>query len=162
VLPLLGVEEIVVSEPSPVRRQLAERLGAGRLLAPDDLELPVMPFDLVAEPFHHVFECSGKPSAVEQGLGQLRRGGRLTLLGTGMARPKLDTNRMILNELDVTGAFNYDDGGFAAALELLATGKLPTDLLLERQDVALGGLMDAMNALAEGRIAGKLLVDPKL
>ena len=50
------------------------------------------------------------------------RHARLVLLGTGMERASLDGVRIILNELEITGAYNYDESGFVAALELLAEG----------------------------------------
>ena len=41
------------------------------------------------------------------------------------ARPKFDNNRILLNELVITGAFVYDHDGFPRALELLASGTRP-------------------------------------
>ena len=67
-------------------------------------------------------------------------------------------NRILLNELVVTGAFTYDDGGFEQALALLASGRIPVDELIEPEVVPLDGLLDAMTGLAEGRLAGKVLV----
>ena len=58
----------------------------------------------------------------------------------------------------MTGSFCYDADGFADALELLAGGLLPTDLLIEDDDVPLSGLLDAMEGLAAGDIAGKVMV----
>lgn len=60
----------------------------------------------------------------------------------------------------VTGAFTYDRGGFEDALELLASGALPNDALIEPGAVGLDGLLDVMRDLAAGRIAGKVLVQP--
>ncbi len=157
-----GVEDVTVSEPRAVRRALAGKLGARRVLEPEGLEVPRMPFALVAEPFDVAFECSGSPGAFRAALAQLRRAGRLVVVGTGMERPRLDTNRVLLNELVVTGAYNYDEHGFDAALELLASGRLPTELLLEREDVPLEGLFDAMRGRVEGRIGAKVLVAPQL
>ena len=67
---------------------------------------------------------------------------------------------MILNELRVLGSFNYDSDGFERALELLASGVLSTDLLIESDDVPLSGLLEAMDQLVSGRLAGKVLVAP--
>lgn len=156
----MGVEDVTVSEPTELRRKLAERLGARRVVAPESLDTPPMPFDVIDEPWHHVFECSGKRAAVESGLAQLRRAGTLLLVGTGMERPRLDANRIILNELRITGSYNYDEDGFDAALTLLDSGRLRTDLLIESVDVPLGGLQDAMEALVAGRLGGKVLVAP--
>ena len=77
-----------------------------------------------------------------------------------MAQPKFDPNRILLNEVVITGAFTYDKDGFSEALDLLASGKMPVDALLEPGDVPLDGLLDAMHGLAGGQIAGKVLVKP--
>jgi threonine dehydrogenase-like Zn-dependent dehydrogenase len=97
---------------------------------------------------------------MEACLAQLRRMGRLVLVGAGMAEPKLNPNRILLNELVITGAFCYDADGFERALELLGSGGLPIDLLVEPDDVPLGGALSAMEALATGRIASKVLIAP--
>ena len=74
--------------------------------------------------------------------------------------PRWDTNRILLNELVITGAFVYDPDGFERALALLTSGRMPVDALLEPDDVPLDSTLDAMRALAEGRLAGKVLVKP--
>ncbi len=155
-----GVEDVSVSEPHPLRRELAQQLGASRVVEPEALDPPRMPFEVPDSAVDAVLECSGAPAAVESGLAQLRRAGTLVLLGTGAGRPRLDSHRLLLNELVVTGAFNYDDRGFEQALALLGAGRLPTQQLLHQQDVPLDGLLDAMKALAAGRIGGKVLVAP--
>ena len=152
--------DVVVSEPRPLRRELAGALGASAVLEPDALVHPAMPFDLVDAPFDAVFECSGTPEGFEAGLAQLRRAGTLVIVGTGMRRPRLDPNRVLLNELVVTGAYNYDEGGFEDAIVLLADGALPVDRLVEPEDAALEELEDTMLDLFEGRIGAKVLVAP--
>lgn len=157
-----GVAEIVCVEPSPQRQELARAVGADRVLVPDDLEVPSIaePDRIVADAVDVVLECSGVRSAMEAGLAQLRRAGTLVLVGAGIDPPRFDPNRILLNELVVTGAFTYDEGGFEDALALLASGQLPVDELLEPGHVDLDGLLDAMRDLAAGRVAGKVLVRP--
>lgn len=155
-----GIDDVTVSEPGKVRRELAERIGARSVVAPESLDLPKMPFQLVDAPFDVSFECSGNPRAFRAALAQLKRGGTLVILGTGMERPQLDPNRVLLNELVVTGAYNYDESGFDDALALLASGNLPTQDLIHPRDVGLDGLFSAMEALVAGRIGGKVLVAP--
>ncbi len=155
----MEIDDVRVSEPGAARRDLAARLGA-RVLEPAELVAPPLPFDVAEDAVDVAFECSGKPSAIEASLAQLARGGRLVLVGTGMEHPTLDANRVLLNELVVTGAFNYDAGGFERAIELLAAGRLPVDTLIEPDDAPLEGILDAMNDLTAGRRAGKVLVRP--
>ena len=59
-----------------------------------------------------------------------------------------------------TTAYTYDDNGFGVAMGMLHPRRLPTDLLIEPDDVALGDLLDAMRRLAAGELAGKVLVAP--
>jgi (R,R)-butanediol dehydrogenase/meso-butanediol dehydrogenase/diacetyl reductase len=156
-----GVADIVVSEPHPKRRALAERLGA-TTVEPEELTAPGFPGDVVDDPFDVVLECSGNRAAMEAGLGQLKRGGTLVLVGAGMHAPRFDPNRILLNELVITGAFVYDQGGFARALELLASGKLPNDLLVEQEDFPLNRLLDTALGLHEGTVAAKAMIVPRV
>jgi threonine dehydrogenase-like Zn-dependent dehydrogenase len=160
-LKALGVDDIVVSEPKESRRALCEKLGA-RTVDPTELVAPDMPFDTVAEPFDVALECSGNGRAQESALAQLKRAGTLVLVGAGMARPKFDPNRILLNELVITGAFVYDFDGFPRALEMLASGKLPNDLLVEQEDYPLDRLLDAAVGLHEGDLAAKAMIVPRI
>jgi threonine dehydrogenase-like Zn-dependent dehydrogenase len=109
-----------------------------------------------------VFDSSGKRSAMEAGYHQLRRGGRLVLVGTGMEPPSFDPNRMIVLELSVCGAFVYDDDGFDRALELLGSGELPVDALIDDVEYGLDGVAEATHRLARGEHAGKVMIRPDL
>ena len=160
-LKAMGVDDVVVSEPKERRRLLCEKLGA-RTITPEELRVPAMPHDLVDEPFDVVLECSGNKSAIETALAQLKRTGTLVLVGAGMSRPKFDPNRILLNELVITGSYVYDDDGFPRALELLASGLMPNDLLVEQEDYPLNRLLDAALALHDGELAAKAMVVPKV
>ena len=155
-----GVADIVVSEPHAVRRALCERLGA-RTISPDELQIPAMPHDLVAEPFDVVLECSGNRGAMESGVAQLKRAGIIVFVGAGINHPRIDPNRILLNEITITGSFVYDHDGFAQALELLASGRIDLDALVEPDDVTLEGLVEACVALNEGALAAKVMVVPQ-
>jgi (R,R)-butanediol dehydrogenase/meso-butanediol dehydrogenase/diacetyl reductase len=118
------------------------------------------PSAVVDEPFHVALECSGNARAMEQCLGQLRRTGRLVLVGAGIKPPRFDANRILLNELVITGAFTYDADGFERALELLADPTFPTGLLVEPDDVGLDGLLGAIERLHAGEVPAKVVVAP--
>jgi threonine dehydrogenase-like Zn-dependent dehydrogenase len=108
------------------------------------------------------FECSGQAAAAETALDQLDFAGTLVLVGTGRTLPRINHNRMIVLELTILGAYNYDADGFRGALDLLASGTIPTDLLIEPDDVLLGQVGETMARLAQGQIAGKVLVRPQV
>jgi 2-desacetyl-2-hydroxyethyl bacteriochlorophyllide A dehydrogenase len=158
----LGVDDVACAEPHGGRQALATAVGATRVLHPDDLVVPDIahPGLIVDGAVDVVLECSGKARAMQAGLAQLVRGGTLVLVGSGIDPPRFDPNRILLNELIVTGACEYGKDGFERALDLLASGSLPLDALIEPDDVPLPGMLDAMRDLVEGRRAGKVLVRP--
>ncbi len=158
----MGVEDIIVSEPSPVRRDLALALGASKVVEPSELVDPGLfePGRIVEDAVDVVLECSGVGAAMEAGLAQLKRCGRMVLVGAGMSQPNFNPTRILLNELVLTGAFCYDADGFEKALELLASGAVPVDLLAEPDDVPLSGALHIMEELAGGRVAAKVLIAP--
>lgn len=160
----MGVDSVTAVEPSEGRKRLAHDVGATEVIDPSDLEtFPSWePEKISGRAVHVVFECSGKKEAVEAGFHQLRRGGVLVLVGAGIEHPTFDSNRMILNELHVCGSFVYDLGGFERALELLSSGSIPNDLFIDPDDVPLNGVTEALEALATGRIAGKVMVVPEV
>jgi 2-desacetyl-2-hydroxyethyl bacteriochlorophyllide A dehydrogenase len=154
-----GMDDITVTEPSPVRRARALAVGATRAVDPKTLARAPMgrPVD---EPYTVAFECSGRASAAEAALDQLDYAGTMMLVGTGREFPRVNHNRAIVLELTIMGAYNYDADGFGPALELLASATMPLDLLVEPDDVPLSGLLATMEALSRGEIPGKVLVNP--
>jgi L-iditol 2-dehydrogenase len=158
VLKAAGIDDITVSEPAPARRERAAALGA-TVVSPD--ALPPAPMGRpVAEPFTMAFECSGRAPACEAALDQLDRAGTFVFLGTGAESPRVNHNRVIILELTLLGSYNYDADGFAAALTLIASGRLPLDLLIEPDDVALDAVGVTMQRLGAGELAGKVMVVP--
>lgn len=154
-----GVEDVRVSEPVAARRERAAALGADAV-APDELTDAVLPFQVLDDAVDVVLECSGVPAAARTGIANLDAGGRLVVVGSGLDPIALDGTRVMVLELEVTGAVNYDQGGLADAVNLLAAGTLPVEDLLAPETVGLGELQGAMQELAEGRIDRKLLVSP--
>jgi threonine dehydrogenase-like Zn-dependent dehydrogenase len=159
VLKSRGFGDITVCEPSELRREHALLAGVASAISPDDLA-PAQMGRPVETPYSLVFECSGNARAIELAMDQLDYAGTLVLAGTGHDLPRLNHNRMIVMELSVVGAYNYDAAGFAPALDLLASGALDTSILISGLDVGLDELLPTMLRLSRGEIAGKVLVRP--
>jgi (R,R)-butanediol dehydrogenase / meso-butanediol dehydrogenase / diacetyl reductase len=160
ILRTIGVTDITVSEPAPLRKALAAKVGATEVIEPDSLKQPVLPMEIVPHPFQAAIECSGHSDAMEAALCNLDLGATLVLSGTGMRRPKFDGNRIIINELTIAGTVEYSPDDYADSLNLLASGQLPTDVLIEPEDRRLGTLEETLAQLSRGEIAGKVLVVP--
>ena len=154
-----GVADVTVSEPSPLRRQRALEVGATRVVTPDTLVEPPLGAP-VEKPYAVIFECSGAASAIEAALGQLDYAGTLVIVGTGFEPPRFNQNRMIIFELEIVGAYNYDNEGFQPAVDLLNSGTLPIESLIEPNDISLSEVMDSMERLARGEIPSKVMVRP--
>jgi (R,R)-butanediol dehydrogenase/meso-butanediol dehydrogenase/diacetyl reductase len=160
VLRARGIDDITVSEPTALRRERALAVGAREAVEPD--ALPRAPMGRpVGGPFSYAFECSGNARAGESALDQLDYAGTLVFVGTGHDMPRVNHNRVIVLELTIIGAYNYDAGGFAPALDLLASGDLPLDLLIEPVDVALADVGATIQRLAAGELPGKVMVVPQ-
>jgi 2-desacetyl-2-hydroxyethyl bacteriochlorophyllide A dehydrogenase len=157
-----GIDDITVSEPSAARRERALRVGATRAVEPGELpRSPAMPMEVTESPYDAAIECSGRAVAMEAALGLLGPTGRLVLSGTSMEKAQWEPLRILLLELEVTGAYEYDADGFQAALDLLASGVLPVDELAEPGDTPLDELLPAMEALFAGEITRKVMVTPR-
>jgi len=161
VLRASGIDDITVSEPSEVRREHALAVGASAVVHPEELPKPPTGRP-VKDPFSIVFECSGHATAAETALDQLDYAGTFLFVGTGHTMPRVNHNRIIVMEQILLGAFNYDAEGFGPALDLLASGSLPLDVLIEDEDVLLDQVLGAIERLSRGEIAGKVLVRPEV
>jgi (R,R)-butanediol dehydrogenase/meso-butanediol dehydrogenase/diacetyl reductase len=151
--------EVTVSEPAEGRRALAARLGVDAV-TPEDLERPSPATSLAERPYRLAVECSGSAEAAEAALGVLDRGGTLVLAGTGMRKPRLDSNRVILHELSVTGTVDSTPDDVRAALSMLASGGVPVAAVVEPDDCRLDEVQRAMEQLSSGLLAGKVMVAP--
>ncbi|HEU5306044.1 MAG TPA: alcohol dehydrogenase catalytic domain-containing protein [Acidimicrobiia bacterium] len=159
VLHAQGVHDVTVSEPSPVRRERALAVGAARVVEPHELPRARMGAPVDA-PFSVAFECSGRADAAESAIDQLDSAGTCVLVGTGHELPRINHNRVIVLENSIIGAYNYDAAGFAPALQLLASGAMPLDALVEPVDISLDDLLPVMRRCAAGELPGKVMVRP--
>jgi len=161
VLRARGIDDVTVSEPAPLRRERALAVGAARVIEPTALGRAPMGRP-VAEPYTVAFECSGNAHAAESAFEQLDYAGTLVFVGTGHEMPRINHNRAIVLELTIIAAYNYDIEGFAPALDLLASGRLPLDALIEPDDVLLHDVLGTMHRLAAGELPGKVMVRPEV
>lgn len=71
-----------------------------------------------------VIECAGAEEAVRQSLDCVRRGGRVVLAGiTGGKGVLLDTNRIVLDEVEVVGTRGAPNA-LSDSIQLLSTGRI--------------------------------------
>ncbi len=151
------VEDVTVSEPAPARRAAVGRVG-GTAVTPDDLPPVSSYIGVVPDPFDVAIECSGNTRATVQALEQLRPGGRLVIVGSNFDPVPIDPLRVLVQEVEITGARQYDADGFIVALQRLAEHRVPTEELLEDLDTPFEGFSSLVRQMRHGEIARKPLV----
>ncbi|HLN15454.1 MAG TPA: alcohol dehydrogenase catalytic domain-containing protein [Acidimicrobiales bacterium] len=152
-----GLEDVVVSEPAPARRAKLRSLSL-ETVEPAELPVPGHLLHVVPGAFDAVIECSGTVAATTQGIGVLRSGGRLVIVGSNFGTVPLDPMRVLVQEIELTGARQYDPAGLATALEILADPAFPSTGILEADDTPFEGFRPLVHAMVAGEIAGKPLV----
>ena len=124
-----GAAQIIVTDPVPERRAMAERYGATTTLDPMTESVA----DLGVDAF---IDCSGATPAVKAGITAVRGGGTVVLVGMGADEIPLPIPVIQNRELNVTGVFRYTDTWPVAAhlaatkqvdLASLVTGRFDLD-----------------------------------
>jgi 2-desacetyl-2-hydroxyethyl bacteriochlorophyllide A dehydrogenase len=133
-----GAGPVVVVDPVPMRRALAERGGASAALAPGapvDAHFPPRGVDVVVE-------ASGAPGQAANAVAMARRGGRIVLLGVQPRPEEIDVLDIVLHEKTIRGsaAHMYDDD-VAVGIEMLAGGALSVDGLVTHR-IALSDVVE--------------------
>jgi L-iditol 2-dehydrogenase len=114
----IGASSVVIAEPSPVRRELAEVLGADEVYTPEMME-----HDSHSEEYDLVLECSGNPDAVPTAIRLARRGADILLFGVAPrgARVAVEPYELYRKELRLV-ASNINPFAMEKAVALLAAG----------------------------------------
>ncbi len=101
-----GARHVVITEPNPVRRELALKLGVDRAIDPTTASLPEVRDELgMLEGFDVALEMSGSRAAMEDILENVLHGGRVALLGLPAEPFPIDWSRVILNMLTIKGIY---------------------------------------------------------
>jgi (R,R)-butanediol dehydrogenase/meso-butanediol dehydrogenase/diacetyl reductase len=118
-----GSGRVVVSEPSPQRRAIAEQFGADVVLDPRTDDLYGKVGRLAA-----AFDCVGHPDLISFGLSAVRPGGSVVIVGLPPEQITVAAARLIYLEVSVTGSIAYASA-FPAVIEAFSQGLNPTRLV---------------------------------
>ena len=118
-----GIDDITVSEPAPLRR---ERAARGRREPRDRARRSAARAD--GPPGRRAVHASRSSAratrrAAESALDQLDYAGTLVFVGTGHDMPRINHNRVIVLELTIIGAYNYDIDGLRARARAARVGQ---------------------------------------
>jgi (R,R)-butanediol dehydrogenase/meso-butanediol dehydrogenase/diacetyl reductase len=148
-----GVRELVVSDPSAVRRAAAEEFGATRTVDPT-----VEPLE---ERYDLVVECVGVPGMTDACVGAATTHGRVTIAGVCTHPDPYVPIRAVIKELDVAFAVYYTRREFFSVVDALSRGAIDAAPFVTDR-VGLAGANDAFHALTDAKEHRKFLVLPEL
>ncbi|MBF6619366.1 MAG: alcohol dehydrogenase catalytic domain-containing protein [Patulibacter sp.] len=138
-LRLEGAGRIIVSDPSPLRRERAIELGADLAIDPAEQDVATAvrevtgpgAFGLGARA-DAVIDCAGVPEAFHDGLKSVRHGGRMVLAAMYSRKVELRPDRIVEKELRVVGSMGYRDE-FPTVIERLASGAFTADQFITHE-----------------------------
>lgn len=163
-----GLDQVLVIDPSPLRRDAAQRMGAMAVHDPRDGPSP----DFIAGYFGQevvsfarrpmaqaniAFDCAGIASVLEDSLHALAIGGRLVLVADPHKLALPDLRLVMQRELSVLGAVGYGEE-FGQAVELAASGTVDLAPMITHR-FPLDQLADAFAMQSNAGAAIKVLVD---
>ena len=157
-----GAGQVIVVEPSPARRAVAETLGAHATVEPG-----AAADELIKEHTHGlgadiVYECAGVPATVQSAVDLTRRGGRMCLIGFAISDAQIDPLSWLVKEVAVTAALGYTHEEFEMVMGYVADGRVDLDAL-HSGTISLGDLDATLADLSSGTSQHlKVLVDPRL
>ena len=103
-----------------------------------------------------VFEVTGSAAGAELMTRLVRSRGRIVIVGIFMAPTPVDLRRILWREMRVCGARNYDAEDFDAAIEMVASKRLPLERLIS--DIRpLERLQETFEAIDRGENLMKVL-----
>lgn len=134
-------------DTSPLRRDWAVKQGikVGDVGAPDAADTVIV--------------CPGTPAAFEAGIRAAKPGGTVLMFspfGPGES-PTVDWDRIYFKELRVVPSYSCGPGDTAAALELLAAGKVKAKQVVS-DFISLNQLPDAYRAMKAGEIVKAMVL----
>ncbi|NNL66156.1 MAG: alcohol dehydrogenase catalytic domain-containing protein [Myxococcales bacterium] len=153
----LGVRTVIVSEKSEGRRAVAERLGATAAVDPARV-LPACQ-EHAPEGIDVVFEATGVPGLIAQGLNATAFRGRVVVVGVCNHPDTIFPLAGILKEATLHFVLAYELADFQYTVAMLEQGRLdPSPMITDRIDFA--GVPDMFETLAAPSTQAKVLIVP--
>jgi (R,R)-butanediol dehydrogenase/meso-butanediol dehydrogenase/diacetyl reductase len=132
-LKISGASKVICTEVSPQRAAIARALGADEVSNPIEETKALATWVAAMSGGLGVdvaFECSGAPSAFRQSLDFVRPGGQVMALGVIERETPVHPLNIVIKEIDLRGSLACSKHEFELALELLAQGRINTELIL--------------------------------
>ncbi len=104
-----GARHVVISDPNPYRRALADKVGVTLAVDPLATTLGAVQSELgMTEGFDVGLEMSGNPNAFRDMLKNMSHGGKIAMLGIPSEPIAIDWNQVIFNQLTLRGIYGRE------------------------------------------------------
>lgn len=154
-----GVEVIVAADYSPLRRSIAEAMGASVVVDPRvepaieawrkiDGQRPLV-----------IYEAVGVPGVLQQAIAAAPPRSRICVVGVCMQEDRIHPMLAVVKELDLCFVFGSDPIEFAESLDAIAQGAIDVTPMITGV-VGIDGVAEAFEALGSPDEHVKILVEP--
>ncbi len=155
---LFGASEVLVSDPVPGRRALAEKVGA-RTVDPTAADVGEAFADLTGAPPSTVIECVGLPGLLQQASDLAAPDGHITVVGVCTVPDTLTPVAAMSKELTMQFVLYYRPRDFTVTIGHLAAGRLDPSALIT-DVISLADLPARFDALMRPTTECKVLIAP--
>jgi (R,R)-butanediol dehydrogenase/meso-butanediol dehydrogenase/diacetyl reductase len=155
-----GARTVIVSEKSPGRRAMAERLGATAVVDPADGGAMLRTTAALApDGVDVVVEAVGVPGLIQQAINGVRFRGRVVVVGVCMPPDTIMPFAAITKEASLHFVLAYEKPDFQFAVDMMDQGRLdPTPMVTDV--IGLDGVAAAFEALEKPTTQSKVMVVP--
>lgn len=160
-----GAGTIVVADPSPLRRERAERLGATTTIDPLE-ENVVRAVRAITGPGARgrggravaAIDCAGAPGTLKACIESCGPSGVVVIAAVGNPPVEIRPDWLVQRELVLRGSYAYADE-FPQVIEALAAGEIDAEALITHE-LPLERIQDAFRIQLDAAVAAKVLVTP--
>ncbi len=130
-LRVAGASKIIVTGTGAdkQRLELAKQMGADAVIDVEK-EDPVKTIRNIAGYLDYVFEATGIPQTISQGLGLVKRGGKVMVIGIHAADATFSPIDLVRKQKSLIGVYNYDRNTWKRCLALMSSGKINIDPII--------------------------------
>jgi threonine dehydrogenase-like Zn-dependent dehydrogenase len=120
-----GTSQIIVTGTSVDKRrfEIAEQMGADAIINVDN-EAPIKRTREIAGRLDCVFEATGVPHTISQGLRLVKNGGKVVVIGIHSGDASFDPIDLVRRRKSLIGAYAFDKDTWKRALALMSTGRI--------------------------------------
>lgn len=155
-----GAAQIIVTGTSADKKRLeiAEKMGADAIINVDK-EDPIKRTREIAGRLDCVFEATGIPHTISQGLKMVKNGGKVMVIGIHAGNASFDPIDLVRRRKSLIGVYAYDKDTWKRALALMSTGRIDiAPIITHRLPLSQGA---EGFALALSRKAAKVVFVPE-